>query len=104
MYDNEATPTEAELKEWAQDTDGNRHRDVRAKIAKWAAKNAEDSRVKRLCKELGKTIDEIYEDGIFTGGIGPEDFDVACKFTNVLLKVIEQEFGNETADAIGKCL
>lgn len=104
MYDNEATPTEAELKEWAQDTDGNRHRDVRVKIAKWAAKNAGDIRVKRLCKTLGKTVDEIYEDGTLTGGIDPKDFEVACKMTNVLLMVIRQEFGSETADAIEKCL
>ena len=104
MYDNDATPTEAELKEWAKDTDSNRHRDVRAKIAKWAAKNADDTRVKRLCKTLGKTVDEIYEDGTLTGGIGPKDFEVACKMTNVLLMVIRQEFGSETADAIEKCL
>ena len=104
MYDNEATPTEAELKEWTKDTDSNRHRDVRAKIAKWAAKNADDIRVKRLCNGLGKTIDEIYKDGILTDGISPKDFEVACKMTNVLLMVIRQEFGSETADAIEKCL
>ena len=104
MYDNEATPIEAELKEWAQDTDGNRHRDVRVKIAKWAAKNAGDIRVRTLCRSLGATINQVYEHGAFVGGIEPGDFDVACKFTNVLLKVIEQEFGNETAEAIGRCL
>lgn len=104
MYDNEATPTEAELNEWAKDTDGNRHRDVRAKITDWAARNAGDIRVKKLCRSLGATINQVYERGACTGGIEPDDFDVACKFTNVLLKVIEQEFGNETAEAIGRCL
>ena len=104
MYDNDATPTKEELSEWSQDTDANRHREVRAKIAKWAATNAEDPRVKRLCKTLGKTIDEIYEDRILTGGIAPKDVDVACKFTNVLLKVAEQEFGSDTAEAINRCL
>lgn len=73
MCDNEASPTEAELNEWVWNTDANRHRKTRAKIADWAG----DIRIKNLCKELGKTVDEIYENGILMGGIDPKDFEVA---------------------------
>lgn len=104
MCDNEASPTEAKLNERTRSADANRQRKVRAKIADWAERNAGDIRIKKLCKELGKTVDEIYKDGILMGGIDPKDFEVARKLTNVLLTVIRQEFGNETADAIEECL
>lgn len=102
MYDNEAKPTENQLKAWADATEKNAHREVRQMIANWAAKNATDNRIKGLMLGLGRHIGAAYNR--MAKGSDNGDLEVACKFTNVLLAAIEQEYGKDTAAVINRCL
>lgn len=102
MYDNEAKPTEEQLKAWADDTDRNAHCEVREKIAKWAVENAGDRIMGGIMGKLGVEIKSAY--GRLEDGNNFRSFDTACKLTNILLAAIEQEYGKDTAEAIGRCL
>lgn len=102
MYDNEAKPTEEQLKAWADATDKNAHCEVRKMIAAWAAKNVADTRMKEVIRTIGDRIASAYR--AMAAGYDGDHQGVAYKLTNILLAAIEQEYGKDTAEAIGRCL
>ena len=102
MYDNEAKPTEEQLKGWADATEKNAHSEVRKMIAAWAAKNVADPRMKEVIHAIGDRIASAYR--AMAAGYDGDHFGVACKLTNLLLAAIEHEYGKDTADAIAHCL
>ena len=92
------------LSEWKRDTDGNRHKAVRGKIAKWAAANAPHPYYAKLFKSLGAEIVGIYEKGEREGSLGWEDHGRACVLTNVMLDAIGRVYDLDSKGLIEGCL
>lgn len=96
------------LEEIAGLTDANYHQEAREKIAEVVLeecrKRAVDYRLVNLIKTAKRTITDIYDMGEAKGGIDPEEFAVACKFTNIMLAVIGEIFGDEVRAAFNKVL
>lgn len=98
---NTRKPTEQMLNGWANLTNGNHHKTVRAEIGDWAARYCRDKRVAKLIRECRQDIVAIYEKAEKSGEYPNGEFETMCQLTRIMMDMIANEYGQETARLIG---
>lgn len=99
----EAKPTKKMLEEWARDTDGNNHTEVRLKICNWAIENANDAQNADRLRDVKDALEEIMRGQEADGCVNRYMY---CRLivTRHLFNLIRGEFGIKTEDLINGSL
>ena len=97
-----AKPTKEMLEEWANDTDGNNHTEVRIKICDWAIDNATDAQCADRLRDVKDALEEIKRG---------QDADGCLKYsycrivlTRYMFNLIRGEYGWDCEELINKSL
>ena len=101
---NKITPTPAELKDWADDTDRNLHSEVRIKIANWAAQNEPDD---VNCYTKFKKLQHAFEKvmWLIDNEFGYSSLMVyRNELTHTLEEEIEKVYGADVRQMVHNCL